>query len=79
MKINQFHNMQMSSLYTTHENQEIATKHLQIGIKHLEKWCDNRKLFLNAVKNIYTIFTRQILNTNLRLRLGSEDNNVIKR
>ena len=33
---------------------------------------------LNAGKTIYTIFTRQILNTNLRLSLGSEDINVSK-
>ena len=27
-------------IYYTHEKQEIATKHLQIGTKHLERWCD---------------------------------------
>ena len=30
-------------IYYTHEKQEIATKHLKIGIKHLEKWCDKWK------------------------------------
>ena len=66
------------AIYYTHEKQEIATKHLQIGIKHLEKWCDKWKILLNAGKTIYTVFTRQILNTNLRLSLGSEDINVSK-
>ena len=28
------------SIYYTHEKQEIATRPLQTGIKHLEKWCD---------------------------------------
>ena len=36
------------------------------------------KLF-NAGKTIYTIFTRQILSSNLRLSLGSENINVSKR
>ena len=66
------------AIYYTHEKQEIATKHLQIAIKHLEKWCEKWKIVLNAGKTIYTIFTRQILNTNLRLSLGSEDINVSK-
>ena len=66
------------AIYYTHEKQEIATKHLQIGIKHLKNWCDKWKILLNAGKTIYTIFTRQILNTNLRLSLGSEDINVSK-
>ena len=48
-------------------------------MKHLEKWCDKWKKLLNAGKTIYTIFTRQILNTNLRLSLGSEDINVSKK
>ena len=64
------------AIYYTHEKK--ATKHLQIGMKHLEKWCDEWKKLLNAGKTIYTIFTRQILNTNLRLSLGSEDINVSK-
>ena len=51
---------------------------ITIGIKHLEKWCDKWKILLNAGKTIYTIFTRRILNTNLRLSLGSEDINVSK-
>ena len=66
------------AIYYTHEKQEIATKHLKIGNKHLEKWCDKWKILLNAGKTIYTIFTRQILNTKLRLNLGSEDINVSK-
>ena len=66
------------AIYYTHGKQEIATKHLQIGIKHLEKLCDKWKRLLNAGKAIYTIFTRQILSTNLRLNLGSEDINVSK-
>ena len=66
------------TIYCTHEKQEINIKYLQIGIKHLEKWCDKRKILLNAGKNIYTIFTRQTLSTNLRLNLGSEDINVSK-
>ena len=32
------------AIYYTHEKQEIATKHLQIGIKQLEKWCDKWKI-----------------------------------
>ena len=66
------------AIYYTHEKQEKATKQIQIGIKHLENWCDNWKILLNEEKTIYTIFTRQILNTNLRLNLGSEDINVSK-
>ena len=34
---------------------------------------------LNAGKTIYIIFTRQTLNTNLSLNLGSEDINVSKK
>ena len=64
------------AIYYTHEKQEIATKHLQIGIKHLEKWCDKWKILLNAGKTVYTIFTRQIMNKNLSLSFGSEEINV---
>ena len=67
------------SIYYTHEKQEKTTRPLQTGIKHLEKWCDIWKIELNAGKTIYTIFTRQILNTNLRLSLGPEDINVSKK
>ena len=35
-------------------------------------------MLLNAGKTIYNNFTRQILNTNRRLSLGSEDINVSK-
>ena len=38
------------AIYYTHEKQEIATEHLQIGIKHLKKWCDKWKKLLNAGK-----------------------------
>ena len=66
------------AIYYTHEKQELATKHLEIGIKHLEKWCKNWKILLHAGRTVYIIFTRQILNINLRLTLGSKDINVSK-
>ena len=47
----------MIMLYTTHEKQEIATKHLENRIKHLEKWCDKCKRLLIAGKTVYIIFS----------------------
>ena len=65
-------------IYYTHEKQKIATKHLKIGTKHLEECCDKWKILLNAGKTIYTLFTRQKLNTNLGLSLESKDINISK-
>ena len=60
------------------KKKEIATRHLQIGLKHLVKWCDKWKKLFNERKTIYVIFTRQILNSNRRLSLASENINVRK-
>ena len=66
------------ALYYTYEKQKIATKHLQIGIKHKKRWRDKQEILLNAEKTIYNIITRQILITNKMLGLESEEFDVRK-
>jgi len=60
------------TIVTPHKDPEIATRNLQIACDTVVSWLRSRKLYLNALKSVFVVFSRKrIALNNLNIRINN--------